>query len=163
MAKERLSKRAMYFGAGTIGPENVPLYRDVTLTNAQMLALRATPVTLVPTPTNASALVVFHSAILVSSAAAGAWTETADNLVIRQTNTTGVIVSDTIETTGFIDGTAIKATFARPKLDPIGMLLGKALVLHNSGDGEFGGGNAASTLKVRIFYSVNVLGFGTLA
>lgn len=133
-------------------------YRDVTLTNAQVLALRATPQTLVAAP-GTSKLAEFVSAIVVSSAAAGAWVESAANLVVRYTGTTGLVVSDVIETTGLFTA-AVKATRARASLDPIGLLKNAPLVLHNNGAGEFTGGNAANSLRVRIFYRIH--GFADL-
>lgn len=159
-----LSKIPGVIAGATISRQNVANYVDVSFTNAQVLACRAAPLTLVAAPGKALTYREFCGAILVVTTTAGAYTETADNLAVRQTNGSGIILSDTIETTGWVDGTAIKATYARPKLDPIGFLQNKALVLHNTGDGEFGGGNAANTLKVRVFYrDHNLTAFGTLA
>jgi len=142
--------------------EGMVRYRDVTLTNAQVLALRATPIALVAAPGSAK-VVEFISAVIVASQAAGAWTESADNLGVRYTNGAGLQVSDTIETTGLFTA-AIKATRARAAIDPIGMLKDAALVLHNLGDGEFGGGNVANTMRVRVFYRIHgFASFGTFA
>jgi len=142
--------------------EGLVRYRDVTLTNAQVLALRATPISLVPAP-GSTKMLEFVSAIVVSNAAAGAWVESAANLVVRQTGTTGLVVSDVIETTGFFTA-GIKATRARAAIDPIGLLKNAPLVLHNNGAGEFTGGNAANTLRVRIFYRIHGFAdFGTFA
>jgi len=146
-----LSKQQAMIGGALIGRDSVPNFKDTTLTNAQILALRATPITLAPAP-GTGVFREFIRAVLVCKAAAGAYTETADNLVIRQTNTTGVILSQAIETTGWLDQAAIKATNALAKVDTIGALQAKALVLHNSGDGEFGGGNAANTMFVRCYF-----------
>lgn len=162
MSLQRLSKNEQLIGSGVLGAQTLMNYKDVTITNAQALALRATPVTLVAAP-GAGKLLVFHHAILVVNAAAGVYGETAANLAVRQTNTTGALVSDAIETTGWIDQVAIKATTARAKLDALSVLLNAALVLHNTGAGEWTGGNAANTLKVRCFYTIQRLGFGTLA
>lgn len=142
--------------------EGLVRYRDTTLTNAQVLALRATPISLVPAPGSTKVL-EFVSAMIVAQQSAGAWTESADNLVIRYTGTTGLVVSDVIETTGLFTA-AIKATRARAAIDPIGMLKNAALVLHNNGDGEFGGGNAANSMLVRVFYRIHgMAAFGTFA
>jgi hypothetical protein len=164
MPYEILTKRKGQIDRCTVGQETLLQYKDVALTNAQLLALRATPVQLVALPGYAAKFLQFHSAVLVINTAAGAYVESAANLVVRQTGTTGVILSDTIEATGFCDGTAIKMTTARAKLDPIGALLNKALVLHNSGAGEWTGGNAANSLRVRCFYTIqNLSGWGTPA
>lgn len=82
-------------------------------------------------------------------------------MAVKYTNGSGVAVSETVETTGFIDQTAETYTSAVMKKDTIVAASGcenKALVLHNTGDGEFGG-NAANdvTLTVGIFYRVHNL------
>lgn len=128
----------------------------VALTNAEMLALRATPKTLVAAP-GAGKLIEFLSATLLFDYT-GAYTETDDNMAVRYENTTGVIVSDTIEATGFVDATADTITFARKGVDGIVAKTGaenKAIVLHNTGNGEFGGGNAANAVSVRVAYRVH--------
>lgn len=163
MGTEQFTRRRGSVAGGEVGEQTISRYREVVLTNTQILNLRATPISLVPAP-GTHKVALFDHAILVSNAAAGAYTETTDNLVIRQTGTTGVIMSDTIETTGWLDQAAIKANTARRKLDIIGFVKNAALVLHNSGDGEFGGGNAANTLRVRIYYTIQDLRlYGTLA
>ncbi len=128
---------------------------SVTLTNAQVLAIRATPISLVAAP-GASKRIVFHNVYIKAVLTAG-YTETADNLVVRYVGTTGVIVSEAIETTGFIDQTGTVHTNGRAKLDAIAtaaQCVNVALVLHNSGDGEFGGGNAANAVTVTTEYFV---------
>lgn len=153
MGYERITKRQALLGRTVVGPQNLLHYKDTVLTNAQILALRATPISVVPAQ-GAGYVTLFHSALLVLSAAAGAYTETADNMAIRQVGTTGLLVSQAIEATGFMDQAAIKATNVLAKIDTIGLLKNVALVLHNTGDGEYGGGNAANTLTVRVFYTV---------
>src|SRR3972149_3355516 len=71
---------------------------DVQLTNAQMLALRATPISLVPAPGAGWALVVDLVHMFFDSAAA--YTETVDNLVVEYASGADIM---TVETTGFID------------------------------------------------------------
>jgi len=162
-----LQGKVLAVGSGRIAgvmltSEGLVRYRDVTLTNAQVLALRATPITLVAAP-GSTKVNEFISAMIVASQAAGAWTETVDNMAIRYTNGAGLIVSDAIETTGLF-AASIKATRARAAIDPIGMLKNAPLVLHNTGDGEFGGGNAANTMLVRIFYRIHgFASFGAFA
>jgi len=131
-------------------------YADVTLTNAQMLALRATPIALVAAPGEGTVL-EFVGALLKFDVTTAGYTETADNLAVRYENGTGVIVSQAIESTGFLDQTTDGISNAPPKIDAIGLAVNKALVLHNPGDGELTGGNAANTLKVRTLYRVHTL------
>lgn len=128
----------------------------VAITNAQMLAIRATPITLVAAPT-VGKVNEFMSAILCFDRAA-AYTETADNLAIKYGDGSGTAVSVAIETTGFLDAAADAIYFAQPLA---GTLLGVKtlfeelpLVLHNTGDGEFGGGNAANEVVVFTTYRV---------
>lgn len=128
---------------------------EVSITNAQMLALRATPVTLVAAP-GAGKIIEFVSATLLFDYT-GAYTETADNMAIRYTDGSGTIVSQAIEATGFVDATADTSTNALPKIDVISAKSAcenKALVLHNTGDGEYGGGNAANAVRVKTAYRV---------
>jgi len=149
----------VYYNGGTkasptwisMGAGTLPQVAEVTLTNAQVLALRATPATLVAAP-GAGLRLQFLGASLNISAASGAWGETTDNLGVMQG--TGQ-VSDTIEATGFIDQTAKTHTAARPAVDGIGadaQMVNTALKLKNLGDGEYTGGNAASTIKVSVLY-----------
>jgi len=129
---------------------------SVTLTNAQVLTLRATPVTIVAAPLASKAIVFIGAAITVDGTA-GAFTESTANLGFKMVDGSGVQVATTVESTGFMDQAGIMHTRATPKLDPImtaAQVAGKALVLHNLGGGEFGGGNAANTMKVTVYYDL---------
>jgi hypothetical protein len=135
-------------------------YAEVALTNAEMLALRATPKTLVAAP-GAGKVLEFISAVILFDYT-GAYTETADNMAVKYTDGSGAIVSETIEATGFVDATADTMTTAIAKADVIVAKSGsenKALVLHNTGDGEYGGGNAANAIRVKVAYRLHNTGF----
>lgn len=126
----------------------------VVITNAQMLALRATPKTLVAAP-GAGKVLQFVSAVLLFDRAA-AYTETADNMAVKYVDGSGTAISVAIESTGFVDAAADAVYFAEPVA---GTILGVktlfencALVLHNTGDGEFGGGDAANEVVVQTSY-----------
>lgn len=135
-------------------------YATVSLTNAEMLALRATPKTLVAAP-GAGYMIEFLSAELLFDYV-GAYTETADNMAIKYNNGAGASVSETIECTGFVDATADSVIKAAPASSAV---LAKtacenlALVLHNTGDGEYGGGNAGNAVRVKVAYRVHATGF----
>lgn len=137
-------------------------YAEVALTNAQIKALRATPATLVAAP-GAGKYLEFVSAVLFLNYGSNALTESADNLAVRYNNGSGTIVSQAIECTGFIDQTADTSTNALPKIDAIASKAAsenQALVLHNTGDGEFGGNAAADTvMRVKIAYRVHQTGW----
>lgn len=121
----------------------------VSITNAEMLALRATPKQLVAAP-GAGFMLVFEHIVFSSLASGGAYTETTDNLAVKYTNGSGATASGTIETTGVIDSTSQTYSFA-PSVACL-PVANAALVLHNIGDGEFGGGNAANTMRAIVTY-----------
>jgi len=133
-------------------------YAEVSLTNAEIKALRATPKTLVAAP-GAGLLLEFVSAVLFLDYGSNVLTESADNMAVKYTDGSGTAVSETIECTGFIDQSADTMTTARAKVDGIVAKSGcenKALVLHQTGDGEWGG-NAGSdtTMRVKVAYRVH--------
>lgn len=135
-------------------------YAEASLTHAMVVALRATPIQLVAAP-GAGKVLEFVSAVLLFDYVA-AYTETADNMAVRYTNGSGVIVSQAIEATGFVDATADTVTNGLPKIDAIVSKTGsenQALVLHNTGDGEYGGGNSANALRVKVAYRVHTTAF----
>lgn len=131
---------------------------SVSLSNADIKALRATPKTLIATP-GTNKTIEFISGTLRLIAGSEALTEVDDNLAIKYTNGSGVQVSNNIETTGFIDQVANTLTNATRKTDTIVAETGaanQALVLHNIGDAEFAG-NASNnaTMVVKIAYRIN--------
>lgn len=122
----------------------------VAVTNAEFKAIRATPKELVAAPGAGFALIFDHAHITIDYTAA--YTETADNMAIRYTDGSGVIVS-TIEATGFVDATADSIMVAAPIAPTTApVAVNAALVLHNTGDGEYGGGNSANAISVTTFY-----------
>jgi len=134
-------------------------YASTSLTNTNMLALRATPITVVSAP-GAGKILEFISACLIFDYTA-AYTETTDNMAIRYNDGSGVIVSDTIEATGFVDATADTITFARKAVDGIVAAsagVNKSLVIHNTGDGEYGGGNASNAIRIKVAYRIHTTG-----
>lgn len=135
---------------------------EVAITNAELKAIRATPKTLVPAPGSGKALKLLGGVLLLDYGS-NALTETADNLAVKYTDGSGAAVSETIECTGFIDQTADTLTSIEPIKDAIAAKSGsenKALVLHNTGDGEYGGNAAADTvLRAKILYTVVTTGW----
>lgn len=139
---------------GVPGKEPVR-FAEISLTDTNMKALRATPIELVAAPGAAYVLELVSATLIFDYTAA--YTESADNMAIKYTDGSGVQISDDIEATGFVDATADTITFARKKVDGIVAASGaanKALVLHNTGDGEYGGGNAANRVRVKVSYRV---------
>lgn len=170
---------------------------NVQLTNAQMLALRATPIN-ITAGVATTALVVHKVAVFFDWTAN--YTETNDNLTIEFADGTDIV---TIEGTGFVDagadaarvitpqdGALVELTGANVACDttcggnacmfgfddgaadaevivvcsgatadrclcyrPLIPVVNSAVRILNSGDGEFGGGDAANTVSIRIWYS----------
>jgi len=131
-------------------------FADVLVTNTQVKALVATVKTLVAAP-GAGYFLEFLGAILMLDYATAAFAEASapDNMVIRYTGTTGVIASQTIEATGFIDQAADTYTCALPKIDQIitgAAIANAALVLHNDSTDYITGGGV---LRVRTHYRIH--------
>lgn len=127
-------------------------WAEVSLTSPEILALRATPKTLVAAP-GAGLLLEFVGGVLLLDATATAYVESSANLGVKYTDGSGVQVSETIEATGFITQTVDTMTTMRAKLDAIVAKTGcenKALVLHNLGAGEYTTGTG--TMRVKIAY-----------
>lgn len=154
---QRLSRGKVLVG-GIAGP-SVPQYAEITISSAELLALRATPKELVPAP-GAGKVLEFLGAVLILDYNSAAYAETADNLAVRYVNGSGVLASQAIEATGFLDQTADTMTTAQPKIDVIAAKTAcenKALVLHNTGDGEWTTGN--SPMRVKVAFRVHTTGW----
>ena len=127
---------------------------EVAVTAAEMLALRATPKTLVAAP-GAGYCLEFISALFIYDYTA-AFTETTDNLNIRFTDGSGVVASLTLETTGLLDATSDQIRTIKPLATDITPVANSPLVLHNDGNGEFGG--TGSPCRVKVAYRVHATG-----
>ncbi len=125
---------------------------DVQLTNAQMLALRATPVTLVPAQGVDRATIVERVYIVSDSGTGTAWTETDDNMDVRYAGSTVIL---TIETTGLIDTGDVQSRYQAPAEAVATPIPNSAVELVNNGDGEFGGGDPIlNSFSVRVWFRV---------
>lgn len=143
---------------GTLA-ETAVRYAEVSLTSANIKALRATPKELVAAP-GAGKFIELISAQLLLDATATAYTESADNMAIKYENGSGTTVSETIEATGFIDQTAdtiLKVAPAASAATAATAAVNKALVLHNTGDGEYATGTGV--MRAKIAYRVHTTGF----
>lgn len=131
----------------------------VTVTAAQIRALRATPITLVAAP-GAGKAIVFHYAkqFLDYGTVAHDAPNAGDDLGYRYTNGSGQLVA-TQEATGFINASADALRVVRAGSAAVNSaqdvipVANAALVLHNVGAAEFAGtGN--SPLEIAVFYSI---------
>jgi len=123
---------------------------DVTIPAAQMLALFATPRTLVQAPGAGYALVFVGAvAFLDFAAAAYAGIAAGEDLSVKYTDASGLEVG-ALEATGFLDATADALRYVPPKaVAGITPVANAALVLHML-VGEVTTGD--SPLKLRVYY-----------
>lgn len=129
-------------------------YAEVSITPAQLKACRTTPIELVAAP-GAGYVNEFLDAFFIYDYEA-AYTETADNLVARFTNGSGAIASTTLETTGLLDATSDQIRTFKQITTDITPVANSAIVLHNTGDGEFGG--TGSPVRIKVAYRVHATG-----
>lgn len=131
-------------------------YADVTLTAVEIKALATTPIELVAAQ-GAGNAVFFMGAQLKLNYGSEVFAESGDNLGVKYTNASGVQVSDTIESTGFIDQSADTMTNAVPVKDAIvaaAAAENQALVLDNLNANITGNASNDSTVTIRTFYQV---------
>lgn len=132
----------------------------ITLTHAQVIALRATPRVLVPAP-GANHLLQFLGAVLIFDRTAAYAAGATDDLAVKYTDGAGAAVSGSIEATGFLTAAEDAITFGQPLATAPVLLAASVnapLVLHNTGGAEFTAGDAANLLRVVTHYRVINLG-----
>lgn len=128
---------------------------DVTITSAELLALNATPITLVAAP-GASKALIFEGAVIHKPAgAAYAGVAAGEDLAIKYTDASGLEVGQA-ETTGFVDQTTAQTRYVRPHnaasaISSISPVANAALVAHLL-VGEITTGD--SDLHLRVFYRI---------
>lgn len=130
----------------------------VTVTAAELRALRATPKTLVAAPGSGYYLefVAAHVWLDYGTVAHDAPVNAGDDLAFRMTNGSGVIVA-TQEATGLVNASADVHTIVQPGSIAVGVaqnvlvVENAALVLHNAGAAEYAG-TGDGVLKVIVWY-----------
>lgn len=128
------------------------LYADRLVSNAELKALRATPIELVPaTEAGAGFAIIPLSVVLSLNAGTEVLTESADNLAIKCSTTE---IFD-IETTGFIDQATDQNRYQEKAEAVMTPIANTAITLTNKGDGEIAGNATAdATLSVRTYYKI---------
>jgi hypothetical protein len=131
----------------------IAAFRDeVTVSSAELLALNATPKTLVAAPGAGKAIVpTLVTLFLDYNSAAYDGIAAGEDLALKYTDASGATLA-TIEATGFLDATADAVRFAFPTTTAAFTPVANApLVLHML-TGEIATGN--SPLKVRVDYKI---------
>lgn len=137
-------------------PDSSVQYAEVTVSSAEILALNATPKTLVAAPGAGKVLeFISATAILDYNSAAYAGVGATEDLVIRFTGTSGAIVSTTLETTGFIDQTSDQIRTHKAITTDLVPVANSPLVLHLL-NGEVTTGN--SPIRYKVAYRIHTTG-----
>ena len=129
-------------------------YAEVAVSVAEMLALRATVKELVAAP-GAGYVLEFISALFIYDYAA-AFTETDDNIIVRFTGASGATASTILDATGLLDATSDQIRTLKSIVTDLTPVANSPLVLHNDGNGEWGG--TGSPCRVKVAYRVHATG-----
>lgn len=129
-------------------------YAEVAVSIAELKAIRATPKTLVAAPGEGKVLEFLGAMFIYDYAAA--YTESADDVVIRYTDGSGAIASTTLDATGLLTATSDQIRTFKQIATDITPVANAPLVLHNTGDGEYGG--TGSPVRIKIAYRVHSTG-----
>lgn len=139
-------------GAGTLDQGTVGLYKVVQVTSAEILALFATPKTLIAAPGAGKMIlprsVTFH---LDYNSAAYAGIAAGEDWAIKYTDAAGAIVA-TLETTGFLDATSDQNRWLLPTTTAAFTPVANAPIVLHQLVGEITTGN--SPVYVRIDYDI---------
>lgn len=140
------------------GGDGAMLYTEITMTDAQVKAARATPVVLIAAPGVGKVLELVSGTAIFDYTAAYTQVDPTDLLQVRYKDGTGSKASEVIPFTGFLAATADtavgveKITTGTPVAKTV--CENQALVVHNPGATELGGGNAANVVRIKVAYRV---------
>lgn len=149
-------KAGRFFAPGD--PAHVQL-AEVTVSSAELLALRTTPKTIVAAPGAGKMNVPLLAVFLADNGTA--YVVGTNDLALRYKDGTGDIIGQTIDTAGLLDQTTDIVTQASmiatdtkgPKAD----VENQPVVLHNTGAGELTTGTGV--LRVKLWYFVITTGW----
>lgn len=150
----------LVLGYGTTAASSLRV-ASVTLTNAQVLALKTAAITIIPAQGTGTLIDVLEGMIIFDYT--GAYTESTDNLRLYYRTSLNEPATNLIEMTGFIDATAdaiIKfGPVANDQVIQGAELTNVAVVLSiPDADNNFGGGNASNQVTVVVLYRVITTG-----
>lgn len=124
---------------------------DVTVSSAELLALNATPKTIVAAPGSGLAIIPISAVLFLDyNSAAYAGIAAGEDLAFKYTNAAGTQIFS-VEATGFLDATADATRYADAGASLLTPTANAAVVLHML-TGEITTGD--SPLKIRFFYRV---------
>ena len=112
----------------------------VSVPSASLLTLRATPYQLVAAPASGSVLQFLGAMVWLDYNSAAYTITSADNMAIRYTDGSGVIVSGSLTSTGLLDQTAVTQSDFYPLANaivPFSASNAAPLMLHNTGAAEY--------------------------
>lgn len=127
------------------------------ITSAQLLALNATPITVVTAPGAGLAIVPTRVLVRIAAGTAYAGIAAGEDLVLKYTNGSGAQCSSVIETTGFLDQTTAQLRVAGTPASTgstagdVTPVANAAVVMHLL-SGEITTGT--SPLYVKVFYDI---------
>ena len=147
----------LLIGLGTSGAARLNNVR-ITLTNAQVLALNTTAVTVIAAPGAGYVIDVLDGMLIFNYT--GAYTVGAnDDLRLWYTDRgTGPAASNVIETTGFLDATADTIWAFSGTPDDTNPTANTLVAIQNTSGVVFGGGNASNQVFVDVTYVVRQTG-----
>lgn len=139
------------------GQSLLGLFKTVTVSSAELLALNATPKSIIAAPGAGIAIVPTRMAIYKPAGTAYAGIAAGEDLVLKYTNGSGAQVTGVVETTGFLDQTTAQTRYVgmpgstSTTAADVTPVANAAVVLHLL-SGEITTGNSA--LYVRVWYDL---------
>lgn len=135
-------------------------YAEVTISSAQIRALRATPITLVAAP-GAGYFLQYLASTHLYDYGGTAYTiaDPGDDMKIKYNNSAGTAVAGVIAADGFIDQVVdmVSTAVGIIALDTAANLDNAKLVIHNVGGAEYADGTGV--LRIKVSYIVWPTGF----
>jgi hypothetical protein len=137
-----------------------PSFTTITISHAQLIALKGTVVELVPAPGAGKVIIVEFVSILQNTTAGAYTVGEFEQLKFRYGSATGP-VTVSIQTDTFLDDATKQLLL--PTVSYVALVQAnienKALVLHHDSAIEMTGGDAANDLKIKISYRLESTGW----